>query len=45
MRVGRETIGQAVDSSATMRTPGFVSAMESFKCRRSEIASRFSLPP
>ena len=42
---GRVTCGQAVDSSATVNTPGHSVWTTSFMRCRKEIASRFSRPP
>ena len=43
--VGRETCGQAVDSSAAVIVPGHVACVVSFERFKNAIASRFSLPP
>ena len=43
--VGRDTAGQAVDSSATVIAPGCRSWTSSFIRLRKAIASRFSFPP
>ena len=40
-----ETIGQAVDSSAIVSTPGWRSWQSSLKRFRNSMASMFSLPP
>ena len=45
MLVGRETNGQAVDSSAIIRTPGNSAWTRSLSRRKKAIASRFSRPP
>ncbi len=42
---GRETIGQAVDSSAIVTAPGKRPCTKVFMSRRKSIASRFSRPP
>ena len=42
---GRETPGQAVDSSAAMITPGACPWVTVLSSRRNAIASKSSLPP
>ena len=45
MYVGRETIGQDVDSSAIVTASGKLRPISSFSLRRKTIASMFSRPP
>jgi hypothetical protein len=43
--VGRDTIGQAVDSSAIVIVSGWSRYTASLSVRRNDTASRFSRPP
>ena len=45
LSTGRETPGQAVDSSAAISTPGWRAWATVFSSFRNAIASRSSLPP
>ena len=45
MSAGRLTMGQAVDSSAIIMTPGFTEKAMALSSRRKSMASRFSCPP